>query len=481
MRVLVFRCSHSEEEAGVSRSRVRFISARLGAVLTACLAGLLIACAALPGEAAATTRPTPSTPGPSLPQLIRPLLPASSAVTTKTVTAGYACDFSAYGSGIAPSTVSASTVLTITWPVNQPDAIVMSIDKITLPSAVTSMLTGVDSITVASQVTAKQATEATIPLIGQVSVNASSAPTEIPATVAAGQVTFPAKGTDGSVALPAQSITFTPKAGTTAKPVITCTTTTPASDVTVTVGDASGPFYHCAITSAGGGGTQDVAFPLAWAITETGTKQAGDTLTMSVGSADVASLISSAASSAAGAGVTLDKATFSADLAVTGAQSATLHLTKTVTDLTSASFSASAKLKLTKAGTVKVDFPSKFSIGLFASGTDSLDIACLLVTKPAPVALTLVVVVAPSPSPSASETSGGDADDTSATPEATGTPEGGAATGGGLTPGGDMPLAIGGAALALIGGGLLLARVTVPRRRKAAPPENAQDGTSGAI
>jgi hypothetical protein len=473
----------------LSRSRIAYCTTRLGAVLAAGLLGLLAAGLGFPGAASAATLPPAVSAQLAGPQFIQPLL-AAATPTVKTVTADYTCDFSRYGSGIAAATVSVTAGIRTPWPVNQPDDIALSNDAIALPSAVTSQLAGVDSIVVASQVTAKHATKATIALAGSAPVDAASAATEIPSITTLGQVTFAAKGTDGSVALPAQSITFTPMEGATAKPVITCTTSTAAHDGAITIGAASGPFYRCTTTVAGQ--SPDVSAGLApLTITETGTKKTGDSLTIGITSSDVASLISTAGSLVAAAGGTLDKAAFSADLAVTGAQSGTVHITKTVTDLTATAFSASAKLKLTKKGTVKVDLPSKFGLALSASGTVVVDISCTLVTKPAPVALTLTVAQgpAPTPSPTASATSSnGETDDTGAAVDATGTPVGGAATGGGVTPGGDMPLAFGGIGMLLVGGGLIVSRWRIrassAARRRRSPAgastsaDSAPDGPS---
>ena len=328
----------------MSRSRIAYCSARLGAVVAAALVGLLAACLAFPGEATAATLPPAVSAQLAGLQLTRPLL-AAATPTEKTVKADYTCDLSAYSSGAAAA-VSVTAAIATPWPVNQPDDIVLTNDTITLPAAVTGQLAGVTSIVVATQVTAKHATKATITLAGLAFIDATKPPTEIPAIPALGQVTFAAKGSDGSVALPAQSIIFTPMEGTTAKPVITCTTSTAAKDAAITVGDASGPFYHCTTTVASQ--SPEVSAGLApLTITETGTKNTGDSLTIGITSSDVASLISTAGSLVAAAGGTLDKAAFSADLAVTGAQSETLHITKTVTDLTATAFSASAKLKLT--------------------------------------------------------------------------------------------------------------------------------------
>lgn len=242
---------------------------------------------------------------------------------------------------------------------------------------------------------------------------------------------------------------------------------------------------------------------------------------MTLGSADIAGLISGTAAVAASLGATLDSAAFSADLPVTGAQSGTVHMTKTITDLTAGSFSASGKLKLTKAGTVKIDIPSKFGVAFSASGTVVLDVACTLVTKPAPVAQTLTVTQGSSSSPQVCTTptptttaiptvtptitvtptvtvtpttengnttvtptvtvtptttvtptvtvtptttasptpcasTGGGSEGSGGSEEGSGTPAGGVSTGGGVAPGANVALGMGGAALLLAGGGLML-------------------------
>src|SRR6266700_3940917 len=98
----------------VSRSRI--------ASITACLAGMLAACLALPGIAVAATPPPTFKPQLTAPNVVRPLF-TDAAPQPKTVTADYSCDFSAYGSGIPPATVSVTAETETPWPVNQPDAI----------------------------------------------------------------------------------------------------------------------------------------------------------------------------------------------------------------------------------------------------------------------------------------------------------------------------------------------------------------------
>jgi hypothetical protein len=361
---------------------------RLIANLTACVVGALAACLLFPGMATAAVTPPHFRPQLTGPRAVAPL--ATTTATAEKVTAHYSCDFSAYGTGIANVGVSATSQVFSPWPVNQPDDVTVTNDTITLPAAVSSKLANVTSIEVTSQVTAKHATHATIALNFLTISSSTAALTQIPQIPAAGQVTFPAKGAAGSVAFPAHAITFTPKAGATAKPVITCTTTTAAHDVTVTVGSASGSFYNCPI-KASGTVTGTKAGPVTLNITESGTKQTGDSLTVTLGSSSVAQQISQMVTSLTPTGQTLDQATFSASMPVTGAQSGTLHMTKTITNLTAASFSASVSLKLNNAGTVKVGIPSTWAVDFAASGTTVVSLSCTLVTTPTPVALTIIV------------------------------------------------------------------------------------------
>lgn len=487
--------------------------ARLGlAVLAA-----VIACLAVPATALAangTVRPQQAAP-----MIAKALLPGNqpdaSTPPAKTVTASYSCDFSHYG-GPTSVPMPAAWEVDTSWPVNQPAEVLLATDAITLPSGVS--LGNVTDFALSANVDVQKASAKTVTVSGG-SVESLSTPlTKIPVMLAVGQVTFPAKGT-GVVSLPAPTITITPQT-TTAQAAITCTTTAKVQDISVTVGDATGSFYHCDITSGSASAVE--AGLVAMTFSSSGTKKTGDSVTVSLSSADIATL---AGSLNGVSGVTVTKALVDADLTVTGAQSGTLHMSKTVTDLTATSFSMSSSLKLTKAGTVKIDIPSKFGVGIYDSSTLLIDISCSLVTKPAPVALTLSVTqgssssgsggacttpsptttvtttvtptatvtttvtpsptmsgatttvtptvtvtptttvtptvtvtptTTPSPTPCASSGGSGGSSGSGGSEEGSGTPAGGVDTGGGVSPGANVALGIGGAALLLAGGGLVL-------------------------
>jgi hypothetical protein len=473
---------HSEQAYRYTRTEFirneAFLLRRWIANLPACLAGALAGCLVFPGAAAAVTSPPAFQPQLTGPQAVTPF--AASGERASKVTAHYSCDFSGYGTGIGHVGVSMTSQVFSPWPAGEPDQVTVLNNKVTLPPAVTSKLSGVDSIEVKSQVTAKHASRATIALETLAISSSAATLTEIPQIPADGQVTFPAKGTAGSLAFPAQKVTFTPKAGATAKPAITCTTTTAAHDVAVTVGSASGSFYHCAV-KAGSTPTGVTAGPVPLNITESGTPTTGDSLTVTLSSASIARTISQMAASLTPSGVTLNKAAFTASIPVTGAQSGTLHMTKTITDLTAATFSAPVHLKLANAGTVKIDIPSAFAVSFSGSGGIAVSVSCTLVTKPTPAALTLTVAQGPGSSGGTGSGNGssGETSDTGSAADTAATPAGGAATGGGVAPGSDTPLVLGGAALALAGGGLLLARFR-PRRRRTWPGGSSGPGDAGS-
>jgi hypothetical protein len=130
-------------------------------VLLACLAGFLGTGLALSGVALASTGPgdphlAPSALAGIIPSGTIPLGKASPGQTGSTFT--YTCDFSNYGTGIPAATTQAAVgVGDTSWPVNQPDDVVVVTDALALPTAVSSQLTGVDSIAVSATATAVKA------------------------------------------------------------------------------------------------------------------------------------------------------------------------------------------------------------------------------------------------------------------------------------------------------------------------------------
>ena len=179
------------------------------------------------------------------------LATAPSPASVQTLSAQYSCDFGGYGSGIAAGTVAAAYAVSDSWPVNNPDDILLATDTLSLPSQVSGQLSGVTSFQVQATVQAQQATAATVTIAGNSTDTLPDPPSQVPQITSEGQVTFPAQGT-GTVTLPPATFVITPFADTTAKPTITCTTTTAAQDVTITVGAATWGRSTCAPSPAAG-------------------------------------------------------------------------------------------------------------------------------------------------------------------------------------------------------------------------------------
>jgi hypothetical protein len=380
---------------------------------------------------------------------------AAPQVTAKTVQASYSCDFSGYGSGIAPATVAAAYAVPDSWPVNNPAVVALATDTLALPSQVTSQLGGVDSFQVLTTVQAQHATAATTTVTGDTTGTTLPTPvTQVPQILSVGQVTFPAKGT-GTVKLPPATMTITPFAGSTGKPNIICTTTTTAQNVSITVGNATGSFYKCTLTVAGESAlTQSGTVNMT--VTALGKRTVGATDTVTLSSSDIATNLVGLSDLPSSI-----KADFSGSLPVTGAQSGSVKLTGTGSGGSSGPLKATGKLHLSKAGTIHLLLPQTFTITVTGQGV-SAKVSCTLQTSPAPTALTMSVAKA-STSPG-SGTHNGSSGSTQATSEnssttttGTGTPVGAPATGGGLgLMSGDTPAMAGASAALMAAGGALL-------------------------
>lgn len=438
----------------------RRLAGWLGAAVTALLAVAVVLAAA--GPARADSGPIGGVRAGFATGMPQASVKAAEAqVPVKTVTAEYSCDFAGYGSGIPAATVAAAYAVPTTWPVNNPDPIALATDTLSLPSQVSGQLGGVTSFQVQTTVQAQHATAATVTVVGDSTDTLPNPPTQVPQIASAGQVTFPAQGT-GTVKLPPATIVITPFVNTTGEPNITCTTTTAAQDVSITVGKATGQFYKCTLTVSGNSETSSGFVDMTFTASGQRTVGATDTVTLSatdfVGLSDLPTGLTAA---------------FSGSLAVQGAQSGSVKLTGTGPTGSTAPFTAKGTLRLAKAGTVRLLIPQTFALTLSAQGA-SIPISCALQTSPAPTALTIAVSQGPGHSGGGSPgthggTSGTNHNGTSgassttsgsssSTTEGGGTPVGAPATGGGLgLASGSTPAAAGaGAALTAIGGALLL-------------------------
>jgi hypothetical protein len=440
---------------------------------TTLAATLAVAVTLLPqGVAAAAVAGTP--PGPGAASF------ASMAVPPKTFTATYSCDLSGYGSGTSPVTVSSTVIVPATVPTVTPVVITLKTSAVALPSSVLSQLSGVVSFDLAASVTAEQ-NGVTVPLPLTARSAVSGTPAGLPAATAtssadpAKALTFTLPGT-ARIEVPATALKFTPHTASAALTPITCTTTAAKTSLPVTVTDAvigtRGPLYTFT-ESASVAPTVSVKLlefraHVPMRLTASGARTTGKTDTVAP-VAGVGDIFQPGATSVR----------FSAALPVTGAQPGEIALSKTITDVTSVTTSASGRLRLIRAGTDRVLVPEKFTYTYKApvqgiTGLVSFVWTCTLTTRPVPVGLSLDVTkshtqpnpsTSPTASPTASDSSSGNGGSPEGSGTPSGTPSGAPDTGGGTGPGADMAVAATGGAIAVSGGGLLL----LGRRRNRRP------------
>src|SRR5215469_10353813 len=346
------------------RARAGQLAGRPAGLLGAAAAVLLAA--ALPlasaGPARADSGPAGAASG-LLSHDATHLRAATSHADVQTPSIQYSCDFSGYGTGIAPATVAAQYEYADSWPANNPDDIFLTVPAdsngtLALPQQVSSQLNGVNQFEVQATVSANNATAATAAIDGFSTQTLPNPPTAVPQVVSEGQVTFAAQGT-GTISLPPASITITPEVAdssgniTTSDAAITCTTTTTAQDVTITVGTASGPFYMCTFNDGSGAPSTTESGLINMTVTASGPRTVGATDTVKLSSADLAS------SGVLPSGVT---ATFAASLAVTGAQSGSVSVTGPAVTTGSNPLVAKGTLSLSAAGTISLLLPQTLTI-----------------------------------------------------------------------------------------------------------------------
>jgi len=395
---------------------------------------------------------------------------ASIATPPNIITTQYTCDLSAYGSS-APVTVSATLAFAGSVAPGNPLGVTLNTPSVTLPSSVLGSLSGVTSFDLAANVSAQHATAASVPLSGTSPVSGTL--TGLPASKATGSVKFPSTGT-GVITVPAKSLTFTPHQSHGTSAAITCTTSATTQDISVTATTAvvgtTGPEYKCVTTVDGASSAIMAHVPMT--VTSAGGHATGktDTVTLAAGTGAYPSAATSPS--------------FAADLPVHGAQPGKIALSTAISDLMSPVVRASGHLSLTKAGTDQILTPETFTMRFAVKPTGvsapvPVVIACTMGTSPAPVGLTIKVAQGPAQSQSGSGGSGnGGQPEGSGQPLGTGlqqetgqsqgiplavrVPQGAPATGGGSGPGADLAMAVGGLAMALAGGGLVL----IGRRRR---------------
>jgi hypothetical protein len=388
-----------------------------------------------------------------------PLSMARLLTPPKTSTAQYSCDLSAYGSGLTPVSISATFTFPGSVQTLVPVPVTVTTTSVALPASVLSQLSGVVSFDLSTTVKAQQKQlSLSVPLSGQSSVSGTL--TGLPAATAqpsdSQPLAFTLPGT-GKIDVPASTVTFTPQTSSAALAPITCTTTATTQDipVTVTLGviGTKGPEYTCGVTALQVELEEFLAH-IPMTVTESGNRTVGKTVMVRL---------------AAGIGGPYPAGTsalrFSADLPVLGAQRGQITMSEPITDLASPTTRASGKLRLTKAGTDRIQVPRKFkfTFNQTVSGTQvQFVLSCTIKTSPIPVGFTLKVANGHQPHPSSSPSSTTSAGQ----PQGGGAPAGAPATGGGIGPGGAVAAAVGGLALMLSGAGLVLVAIRQRRRRR---------------
>jgi hypothetical protein len=331
------RAARRHGRAGVGLARV----GRAGAGLAVLAAALALLAAGRPALAAVRASDPP-------PDTAAGVVAAAAAPTT--ITSKYSCDLTGYGASIPDATVSATLTIPASVVADSSlDVTLATTASDALPAAVVTALDGVTSFDVAGHATQQPGTgtDATDPVALAGSATAPATLTALPAITATGTATFPLTGT-GAIVAPVQQFTITPQTSDKALAAITCATTAASQDVKVVVSPetvgTSGPLYACVLSLAGTN-LDTIDAHIASVITASGTRTTGKTDTVTYSTSAFGPWEDSAAD-----GVSV---TVAADLAVAGAQPGQIAISQAI-DPTAAVMKLTGKLKLTKAGTDRI-------------------------------------------------------------------------------------------------------------------------------
>lgn len=366
----------------------------------------------------------------------------------------YSCDFSAYGVADPVKMTATLRLPTLVIP-GRAAQVSIAVPAITPPAAAGQALSEVTSVTAGEPGSAEPPDASTqLPLTLRGAAAAMS-PAQLPAVIMAAAVTFGHAGYYDLDRL--GSLTITPATASGSLTAITCTLTTGAplgvNPITVAIPGQlvpPGPLYRCAY----GQGEYGLAFPLDMTLTATGSHQTRGSATL-VLTTDPGLLASYGILPRTYYDVT-------ARLPVTGAQTGQIPLSEHTTDVSSTAFRLTGALSLTRPGADRVWFPPSLTVvqGFAARGTSpasTVVLHCVLAPAQGQTWIPLTVTGNPaSPSTSATTAAGGASSGQGSGTAATGAvPAGAPGTGGGTAPGRDLPLALTGAALLLLGGGAL--------------------------
>jgi hypothetical protein len=386
---------------------------------------------------------------------------ANSPSQNRTVSLPYACDFSGYGGPSAATSGQFNATLTLprTAVAGDPAGVSFDTPAIPLPQVVTQKLASAGTFSLSlTGVTATEASGSAAKILEHPGGGGiSTPPADIPVMTAVDGVTFGQAGT-GHITAPTGFV-ITPSASSTAMAPIKCearTATVTGYAVTVTAPPPPptlpGPVYNCSFTIPGmPGGSGPFTAPLPMTISATGSRTTGSTdeVTLSSGAAGLGAAYPPGTTALA----------FSGSLPVTGAQQGSIPLRKYTTATSNTTFRVSGPLHLTSPGADHILYPNQFTFTI--SGPKNpvtgkpLAIVLSCQSKANTVGLTLKVT-------GKAAATGGNG----GTAASGAVPAGAPNTGGGPRPGSDVPMAVGGAALLLIGAGFV---VVAARRRRGQP------------
>jgi hypothetical protein len=366
--------------------RVATLATSFAALAAAVTVGLTIA--AGPATASATPRAAASA-----------AVPGAAGDTSR-----YACDLSRYGYTGAPVTATATLTLRGTSASPSPTTVPaetglsavslggsgtaeISVSPVSLPSSVAAKLTNLAGVQLRTLLSLRGAAEPNALLNGYATDGITSPLTKLRGS-AAGPLFFSKPGT-AWLEPPASSLRFTPyrRSGSkvTPLPSIICTASPGQSapvTLTVTGQPVKAPVYACSYVLGdlfGDRFARQYTTPLPMSITVSGTRKVGSTVTVTLSSPQAG-----LADPAPGVATELR---FDATASVTGNVPSVLELEKTTKNADATTFTVSARLKLTRKGTVKIFFPDRLLDTVFRTPGNRLDYSCAPTASAAPLAL----------------------------------------------------------------------------------------------
>lgn len=400
-------------------------------------------------------------------------LMAAAASGQQTVSETYGCDLSPLGQGLGGLNVNATLSAPASGVLGEMAKVTLTTQATSLSPAVSQLLPALDSVAVAGTAPVNSTSGKGVALAGKSGPVAAKA-AELPSVTAAGTLLLTATGTTTVYIPPSIPVTLNFQGK--VRAALQCNASEGSVKISVTappppVPVPSGPVYQCSISvNIPGIGQLPGPFsgPMPFAVSATGRRTTGstDTVWLSPGIAGAFSSSGALGGPAGSSSPGVLGTVFRASLPVTGAQQGSIAISNRTKGLSGELFSGSGHLYLRNPGTDHVLSPSWFTFTIYGPKVPinhkpvqiASTLSCTIKTRPNPVTLTLKVTGKPVPSTTPTSGGGGGTAANGAVPA------GAPSTGGGPGPGSDLPMIAGGAALLLIGAGLV---IVAWRRRQA--------------